>query len=81
MEQLSFDIKRDQEIEYTFKNYEWLIGNPANLKIFFEEQLVENISPELKADARRRLDLLIKEKRSDVIPDIMKSTMEKIKIK
>lgn len=62
MEQLSFDIKRDQEIgEYSFKNYDWLIGNPDSLKIFFEEQLVKDISPELKTDAKRRLQLLTME--------------------
>lgn len=60
MEQLSFSIEREQEIkDYTFENYDWLIGNTDNLKIFFKEELKkQDLSPELRADALKRLEAL-----------------------
>ena len=55
MKQLTFDDLNKTE---AYKNYNWLIGNPANLKIFFIEELQKDLCPELRADAFKRLEAL-----------------------
>lgn len=54
MQQLSiYDIL---EVTKEIKNYDWLQGNPVNLRIYFKEELQrKNLSDELKIDAKKRL--------------------------
>ena len=41
IEQLTLDIKREEEIPdlWEFDNFDWLTGNPDNLKEFFTEAI------------------------------------------
>ncbi len=53
MKQLSFE---DIEPKIEILNYNWLKGNPENLKIFFREKLKDkNLKPYLKKDCLKRL--------------------------
>lgn len=62
MEQLTFNLARGQEVEDTFKNYDWLTGHSDNLKEFFtKESAKDDLSLELRSDAIRRLNLLKEE--------------------
>ena len=63
MKQLSFDIKRDEEmVKRNYINYDWLTGNPDNLTEFFKKELsLVDLKPGLKIDAERRLLTLTKE--------------------
>ena len=58
MEQLNFNFDFREELKKAYKNYNWLMGNPANLKIFFKEELQKDLCPELRADALKRLEAL-----------------------
>ncbi|MFA5559605.1 MAG: hypothetical protein WDA59_09200 [Methanofastidiosum sp.] len=52
-EQLKLELEKKSE---PIRNYNWLKGNPDNLKMFFKEQLEDkSLIPELRADAERRL--------------------------
>jgi len=55
MEQLTFDDLKQQKI---YTNYDWLIGNPENLKNFFKEEIQKDLCPRLRADAQKRLEAL-----------------------
>jgi len=75
MEQLSFSFDFREELKKAYKNYNWLMGNPANLKIAFREELQrKDLTPELRADAQRRLDEL--EKGYDSITEAFMSRLE-----
>lgn len=45
----------EEKLNYNFENYDWLIGNPDNLRIFFREKLMGDISQKLKNDCIKRL--------------------------
>ena len=73
MEQLSFEIKRDEEVDlWDFDNFNWLTGSAENMRIFFTKAIprLEKMIAEdpqikryvkLKADCVRRLKLIKEE--------------------
>ena len=71
MEQLSFNIEEKIDL-WGFENFDWLKGNPENLKVYFteaisrlEKMIAENPQikryKKLKADCVKRLNIIIKE--------------------
>lgn len=52
-QQLSFDV--EEKLNFNFDNYDWLVGNSDNLKMFFTEQLEKPISQNLKNNCLKRL--------------------------
>ncbi len=53
-QQLKLDL--EEKITYDFENYDWLIGNPVSLKIFFIEELKRiDLKPKARSDCLKRL--------------------------
>ena len=70
-QQLIFDTEKEEIDLWDFENFDWLLGSPENLKIFFtktisrlEKMIAKNPQTKqykkLKADCMKRLKLLKK---------------------
>ena len=58
-DQLRMFLREEEVVTPDHTDYDWLKGNPDNLKIFFEDELADPfLDPELRTDAELRLEEL-----------------------